>query len=236
MFAATIAAVSVKAQTGYNYYPFGVAADISYMHGYTHVPRQDDNVGLNFSFIYNYNPYLPVAIEVQKGKLSGGGLTVDKDKYGRQFTNNFLAVYLHADIHLGSFINYGESSFLNGLKNLYFGSGIGFVSNNNKVQRYNIIAQNGTIGAPFAGKDKSVNYAVPLRVGYEFKIFNSYDQPGSAIDIGYVHNIVFGDGLDGYTDTRIGSKGTVINQYRELTIGFKYFFGTVVPYKKLIRP
>ncbi|MCR8560164.1 hypothetical protein KXD93_21105 [Mucilaginibacter sp. BJC16-A38] len=232
------AAMVSNAQTGFNYYPFGIGADLSYMRAYSHVPRQDNKLGANLNLIYNYSPYIPVSLEIQKGQLSGGGLTIDKDKYGRQFSNNFFGIYLQADIHLGELINYGESSFLNAIKNLYFGSGAGFISNSIKAQRTNVIPQNGAIGTPLPGpgKDKSVNLGIPLRIGYEFKLFDSYDQPRSAIDIGYVQHIVFGDGIDGYTNTISGSNSSVINQYRELTIGFKYFFGTPLPYKKLIRP
>lgn len=230
-----IAGISAKAQAGYNYYEYGVSLGASYERGYTNVPRQDQNIGFQGSLIYNYNPYLPVELEVQKGHLSGGGLTVDKDRYGRQFTNNFLALYLHADVQLGSFIDYGNDWFLNGVKNFYFGSGIGLVRNNNTVQRTNVIAANGSLDYVFPGRDKSTNFSVPLRVGYEFKIFDSYDEPGWAIDLGYVHNIVFGEGLDGYDDPTSKFKNNAVSQYRQFTITFKYFFGNTVSYNKLVK-
>ena len=115
------------------------------------------------------------------------------------------------------------------------GSGIGLVRNNNTVQRTNVILANGPPTYVFPGSDQSTNYAVPLRFGYEFKIFDSYDEPGWAIDIGYVHNLVFGEGLDGYDDPTSKFKNNATNQYRQFTIGFKYFFGTTVSYNKLVK-
>jgi hypothetical protein len=234
-FFGVIAAIGAKAQAGYNYYQFGIGGGASYERGYTNVPRQDNSIGFNANLTYNYNPYLPIELEIQKGKLSGGGLTVDKDRYGRKFTNNFIALYLHADVQLGSFIDYGNGWFLNVVKNFYVGSGIGLVRNNNTVQRTNVILAYGPLTYVFPGSDQSTNYAVPLRFGYEFKIFDSYDQPGWAIDIGYVHNLVFGEGLDGYDDPTSKFKNNATNQYRQFTIGFKYFFGTTVSYNKLVK-
>lgn len=231
----TVVAIGAKAQAGYNYYQFGISGGASYERGYTNIPKQDHDIGFQGSLIYNYNPYLPIELEIQKGHLSGGGLTVDKDKFGRQFKNNFMAFYLHADVQLGSFIDYGNDWFLNAVKNFYMGSGVGLVMNNNKVQRTNLILANGPLDYVFPGKDKSINYAIPLRFGYEFKIFDSYDEPGWAVDIGYVHNLVFGEGLDGYNDPPSKFKNNATNQYRQFTVTFKYFFGTTVSYNKLVK-
>ncbi|MDB5005630.1 MAG: outer membrane protein beta-barrel protein [Mucilaginibacter sp.] len=235
LFVLLITAIVVKAQGGFNYYEFGVGAGTSYERGYTNISHQNDNLGFNANLIYNYNPYVPVELELQKGRLSGGGITVDKDKYGRQYTNNYLAVYLHADAHLGSFIDYGNGWFLNTVKNFYFGSGIGIIKNNNTVQRTNVIAADGPLFYVFPGKDKSINYSISLRAGYEFKIFDSYDEPTYAIDLGYVHNVIIGEGLDGYNDPNSKFKNNALDQYRQITIGFKYFFGNTVAYNKRIR-
>jgi len=235
LIALVISAVAANAQAGYNYYQFGVGFGASYERGYTNIPKQSQNFTGQIFGTYNFNPYIPMELELQRGNLSGGGLTVDKDRYGRQFTNNFLALYMHADVQLGAFIDYENDWFLNAVKGFYAGTGIGLVSNNNKVQRTNVILANGGTDYVFPGKDKSINFSIPLRVGYEFKIYDSYAEPGWAIDVGYVHNIVFGEGLDGYDDPTSKFKNNATNQYRQFTIGFKYFFGTTVSYNKLVR-
>ncbi len=235
-FVAFIAASAVKAQSGYNYAELGVGLEGSYMRGYTNVPLQFEHAGVAVKFIYNYSPYLPIEAEIQKGTLSGGGLTTKLDKYGRQFTNNYLAVVVHADFQLGAGIDYEDDWFLNIVKNFYAGTGVGVISNSNKVQRTNVILANGPLTYVFPGKDNSIDLMIPLRAGYEFKIYNSYNEPSFAIDLGYIHTVAFGEGLDGYNDPSKKFKNNALDQYRQITLGVKYYFGTVVSYNKLIRP
>jgi hypothetical protein len=123
------------------------------------------------------------------------------------------------------------------LKDFYAGTGVGFISNANTVQRYSVNA------APypqpgyykFPGNDNSLDLMVPLRIGYEFKIYDAYNEPSIAIDLGYIHTIAFGEGLDGYNDPSSKFKNNALDQYRQITIMFKYFFGNVTSYNKLIR-
>lgn len=234
-FVFAFSVVVVKAQVGYNYKEFAIGLDISYERGYTNINRQDNNIAENLNFIYNYSPYIPITAELQFGKLSGGGTTVALDPYGRQYTNQYEAFTLHGDFQMGEIIDYSESDVLNALKNFYVGSGAGIVFNNNTVQRFNVIAKNGPLDYKFPGSDRSINIIIPLRVGYEFKIYNDYEEPYMAIDIGYVHNLVFGEGLDGYDDPSSKFKNNATNQYRQIVVGVKFSFGNVTSYNKLIR-
>jgi len=234
-FVITIASITVKAQSGYNYQELGIGASASAIRGFTNVQRQDIHPAFSVNLIYNYNPYLPVVLEYQRGTLSGGGLTQEKDKYGRMYTNKYQVLLLHADVQLGATIDYEDSWVLTALRNLYAGTGVGFISNNNTVQRTNVILTNGGPTYIFPGNDKNIGIVVPIRAGYEFKIFDSYNEPGWAIDVGYVHNFVFGEGLDGYNDPSSRFKNNAVDQYAQVVIGFKYFFGTVVSYNKLIK-
>lgn len=235
LFVFAFPAILVKAQEGYNYKEFAIGLDLSYERGYTNVQRQDNHISENVNFTYNYSPYIPVTAELQFGTLSGGGLTPKLDRYGRQYTNQYEAFVVHADFQLGEVIDYSESGVLNILKNIYFGSGVGFVFNNNTVQRTNIIAANGPTDYVFPGSDNSINLIVPLRFGYEFKIYNDFQEPYMAIDLGYVHNMVFGEGLDGYDDPSSKFKNNATNQYRQITIGVKFNFGNITSFNKLIR-
>ena len=229
--------MAVKAQEGYNYKEFAIGLDVSYERGYTNVQRQDNHISENINFTYNYSPYIPITAELQFGTLSGGGITPDKDKYGRQYTNSYEAFLVHGDLQLGEVIDYSENDILNIVKNFYFGSGVGFVFNNNTVVRYNLpaYAYNGPVGRRFPGNDNSVNLAIPLRFGYEFKIYNDFQEPYMAIDIGYVHSLVFGEGLDGYDDPSNVFKNNAANQYRQIVIGVKFNFGNITSFNKLIR-
>jgi hypothetical protein len=242
-FVALTAAISVKAQSGYNYQEWGVGGDLSYERGYTNITKQFNHIAFNVNAIYNFNPYMPVEAEIQSGTLSGGGLSPtggldpSLDPYGRGYTNHYVAVVFHVDAQLGSAIDYSGSWILNIIKNFYVGTGFGLISNNNNSIRY-------SVNAPpypdpgyykFPGVDHNIDFMIPLRAGYEFKIFDDYNEPSMAIDIGYVHSFAFAEGLDGYDDPESKFKNDAIDQYRQVTIGFKYYFGRVVSYNKLIR-
>jgi len=222
---------------GYNYKEFGIGLDVSYQRGYTNVQRQLNHVGANINFIYNYSPYIPVTAELQFGTLSGGGLLPKEDRYGREYTNNYEALLVHADFQLGEVIDYSQSDWLSALKNFYFGTGAGFVFNNVTVQRYSIYrpAPPDPAAYIFPGSNSSINLAIPLRFGYEFKLYNYFNEPYIAIDLGYVHNLVFGEGLDGYDDPSSKFKNNATNQYRQILIGVKFYFGNITSFNKLIR-
>lgn len=230
--AVLFATATAKAQFGgYNYYEWGIGIGASYERGFTNITRQYDNIGFDGSIIYNFSPYLPIAAEIQLGTLSGGGLLPSQDPYGRRYTNKYKALLLHFDIQLGALIDYGDGGFLNFAKGFYGGSGIGVIFNNNTVQRYSIYNPD----FRFQGSDQSTNISLPIRVGYEFKIYDDYDQPAYAINLGYIHSFVFGEGLDGYNANSQVFKNIASDQYRQITIGFKYFFGRTVSFNKLVR-
>ncbi len=234
---ALAASLTAKAQAGYNYYQWGVGADAFLERGYTNVPKQNEQLGFNINAIYNYNPYLPIIAEFQRGTLSGGGLTVNRDRFGRKFVNNYTAIAIHADVQLGAMIDYEDDWFKNAVKGFYLGAGFGYIISNVHNQRTNVIPQNGSLSYVFPGKDHSRDPLIPLRFGYEIKIYDTYGEPGYAIDIGYVHNLAFGEGIDGYDDPPSKFKNNAVDQYRQVTIGFKYFLyiGRDVSYNKRVR-
>jgi hypothetical protein len=224
-----------KAQNYYNYKEFSIGVDGGYERGYTNVNRQDEHFFQNINFIYNYNPYVPIEAEIQSGTLSGGGLLPSQDPFGRKYVNNYKALILHGDFQLGAGIDYSSNWFLQIVKDFYVGTGIGLVDNDNKVQRTNVIIANGPLTYVFPGSDKSINIDIPLRFGYEFKIYDAYNEPIAAIDVGYIHSFVFDSGLDGYNDNRSIFKHNAQDQYRQIVIGAKFNFGNITSYNKPIR-
>lgn len=188
-------------------------------------------MGYHADFTFYYNPYVPVTLEFQVGKLSGGGDNIADDKDTRKFENNFKALLLHVDYQLGDAIDYQRNGFLNFVKNFYAGFGAGVIFNNVKTNRYSLLDPS----YRFPGADKSVNFAIPLRVGYEFKIYDFYGVPKFGISLGYEHNITFGEGLDGYVDPTSKFKNNAPDQYRQITVGVKYNFGYENSYEKSIR-
>jgi hypothetical protein len=246
-FVISLTTVAVKAQGGYEYARFGIGVGVGYGCAFADIRKEDYHPAFNFGINYNFNPFLPVALEFQTGKLSGGGITPDKDPYGRQYQNNYHAFILHADAQAGMFFDYSGSVFLNAIRNFYIGTGIGQVYNKIVVlQRGNPPAfsdpsdvknYHGELGSTngFQPANQNTNLLIPIRVGYEFKIFDSYDRPACTITVGYQHNFTTGEGLDGYNDPTPQFKNNSKDQYGQFSIGIKYNFIGITEYSKSIK-
>jgi hypothetical protein len=240
LFVLVCAAVMAKAQSGYNYYEWGLGGGVNYARGFDDLKKQVWHPGGTLNLTYNYSPYVPIALDFHFGSLEGGGLTPDKDAFGRHSKNNFLALVLRADLQLGEIIDYDNSDFLAGIKNFYLGTGIGVIHNNMAfVQRTNPpgYENHAPVGdlEGFQGKNKSFNLMIPIRFGYEFKIYDDYDEVGYTITLGVQHSYAFGEGLDGYNDNPQKFKNNAPDQFVQYSIGFKYNFGNTVSYTKLVR-
>ena len=111
LIAIAVTAFEAKSQ-GYNYNTYGIGFGISSVKGYTNVKRNYDNYAYNLNFIYNYSPFVPVMAELQFGTLTGGGLTVDRDLYRRQYINHYKALILHFDIQAGEVESISEILFV----------------------------------------------------------------------------------------------------------------------------
>ncbi|HWZ34744.1 MAG TPA: hypothetical protein VNW51_01220 [Mucilaginibacter sp.] len=201
-----------------------------------YVDLKQSNKGKSFSLIgyYNITPYLPLGLEIQSGELSGGSIITDPSK--RQFDNQYKAIFVHGDCSLGQILDYEDNFFLGIAKDFYMGTGVGVISNNMKfIQRYNLVTyQYPLLTYRYPGEDKSLSLAVPIRFGYEFKIYDSWGEPFIGINIQYVHTIAFNDELDGYNDPSTIFKNNSLDQYSLLQVGIKVNFGQSVPYTKKI--
>lgn len=221
-----------KAQGSLNYAMYGVGVSVSENHPYADLRREYNNKSFAITANYFYTPYVPIGLEFQFGKLSGGGNTLALDKDLRRYVNNYKALILHMDVQLGEVISYERNDFLNIVKNFYAGSGVGGIYNKVDVNR----TQAGSNPLyTFPGKDSGVNFIVPLRFGYEFKFYNAYDQPNIRLDIGYQHNLTFGEGIDGYNDPSTKFKNNALDQYRQITIGIKVNLGGEGSYDRDIK-
>lgn len=219
---------TLKAQQD-SYRQFGIGFGASQVKAYSDLNTNYNKYAYNITGTYNLTPYIPIAAEFQFGKLSGGGLTIDP--HGRAFTNSYKAFIVHADAQLGEFIDYYDSFLLGAVRNFYVGTGVGFISNNMTSIQRNDPYQPGRV---FPGANSSTGLLVPLRIGYEFKIFNTYDEQAYAVDIGYRYNVTFGEGLDGYNDPPTKFKNNSPDCYSQLYIGFKVNIGDLITYKKPI--
>lgn len=225
----------VEAQGGSTYTPMAVGFGVSTVRGYTNVAQQNNTLAFNGNFTYYATPFIPLTAELQVGRLIGGSRA--NDQFGREYVNNYQALIIHGEIQLGELIDFSGSHFLDIVKDFYAGPGFGFLNNSIQNQRTNLIASPGyPVGSyTFPGSNKGINPMASFRAGYEFKFYNEFDEPYLRLDIEYVHNFVYGEGLDGYNDPPSIFKNEHSDSYRQITIGIKYSFGEVKNYMKSIR-
>jgi hypothetical protein len=220
---ACFSTIASKAQIGYDFsqYDLGASYNFNSFYGDTQTPKSSNSASFNFN--YNQTPFLNYIFEFQAGKLMGGDST--KDALGRQFSADYNYYAFRIQLQGGEIFDYSRSQALNFLKNLYVGAGIGMIySHITDINRYSI--QYPGLYSP--GEDKASQLFIPARIGYEFKIFNSFQRPDVKIDIGYQYNYVFGDQLDGF------KAGTKNDAYSQFTIGLKFSVGGVTSYRKQI--
>jgi hypothetical protein len=218
-----LAANVVKAQSGYDYAQYDLGLGLDFNKPYTDAQTITSTRSGRLTFNYNVSPFVNYIIEVQTGTLQGGDALTTTT--GRQFTNSFTTVMMRGQLQMGEVIDYSQGSMANAFKNLYFSSGIGFVVNHiTEINRASIKVP----GFYTAGENNSKELVIPARIGYEFKCFNKYGEPGFKIDLGYQYNFVLGDGLDGFTT------GKQKDSYAQLSLGFKFAIGGVATYRKQI--
>ena len=211
-----------KAQLGYNYsqYGIGVAAGFNTVQGDAQTQTMTQSIHFNFTF--NATPYTNFIFEAQLGKLAGGDSL--KTTSGRQFNNDFSAFIFRGQLQLGEIVDYEHSPFNNAIKNFYISAGIGYV-----VNHITSISRVSSKGIFTGGENNSNEPFIPFHIGYEFKVFNKYQQPSTMIDLGYQYNYVLGDQLDGY------SAGSHHDTYTQFTIGVKFAIGgAIISYRKQI--
>jgi hypothetical protein len=215
--------ILAKAQLGYNYaqYDLGVAAALNY--AYTDAETVKGTPAVHLNFTYNHTPFLNYIAEVQIGRLAGGDSLLTLS--GRQFKNSYTAVSFRGQIQAGEFINYENRTIFNALKNIYLSAGVGVMYNNmTEINRTSLYIPDFT--SP--GRNNSSEVFIPMKVGYEFKIFNSYDEPSVKVDLGYQYNYVLGDQLDGI------KAGVRKDMYMQFVVGIKFAIGGFTSYRKTI--
>ncbi len=208
---------------GYDYAQYDIGLGIGMSKVYSDAQTYKTTPTAHFTFTYNATPFVNYVVEVQAGHLQGGDSL--KTITGRQFDNHYTAVVFKGQLQAGEIIDYSDSKFGNALKNLYLSTGVGFSVNHLvNTARYSILSP----GFYTPGRDNSTEILIPARIGYEFKVFNRYDQPTFKIDLAYQQNFMLGDALDGY---EIGKQKDSFSQF---TLGIKFALGGITSYRKQI--
>jgi hypothetical protein len=213
-----------KAQIGYDYSRYDVGFSLGFNQFYGDVVTSKGTKGVSFNFNYNQSPFVNYIFEAQFGKLAGGDAV--NDPLGRQFSADYQYYAFRVQLQAGELIDYSLSPAANALKNLYVGTGVGIIYDKiASINRYSIQYP----GYYTPGLNKSNAAFIPARIGYEFKIFDKYQQPSIKVDLGYQYNFVFSDNLDGF------NAGQLKDAYSQFIIGVKFSLGEVTSYRKPIQ-
>jgi hypothetical protein len=211
-----------NAQIGFDYsqYELGFGSAMNSVEG--NAPPSKMTPSFLLHFTYNATPYVNYVFEMQLGRIAGGD---SLSTTGRQFTGDLEAFVFRGQFQLGEILDYSTSPFKNAIKNLYVSAGIGYaVTHITSISRLN--PAGGNAGA---GQLNSQEPMVPLRIGYEFKIFNKYKQPACKIDLAYTNNRILSENFDGY------ALNNHDEAYSQISIGIKFAIGgAILSYKKLI--
>ncbi|RYY34576.1 MAG: hypothetical protein EOP46_12990 [Sphingobacteriaceae bacterium] len=217
-------AIPAKAQLGHNYsqVDIGISGNANIVFG----DIQKLRVTPSGSVSLNYNPHSPFVnyiAEIQFGRLAGGDSV--NTSSGREFKNNYVAYIARAQVQAGEFYDYSNSQIANFLKNAYLSAGVGLVSNNIvEISRFTAAEK----GYTSPGKNRSTEFFIPIRAGYEFKLYNAYEEPFFKIDLAYQWNIMTSDNLDGFD---AGQRNDIWGQ---VSLGIKFAIGSSTSYRKRI--
>ena len=212
-----------KAQLGYNYnqYEIGVVAGFNQVFGAAPTSPVSNSVGLNFTI--NQTPFVNYVFEAQIGTFKGGDSINTYSK--RQFTSNFNSFAFRGQLQLGEIIEYGSDPFANAIKNIYISTGLGI-----EVSQITSIRRANTYGVGYsAGPNNNADAFIPFRLGYELKMYNSYNIPYMMIDLAGNFNLVLSNNLDGYL------AHTNYDVFTQFSIGVKFALGSgSISYRKPI--
>ncbi|MEO6149249.1 MAG: hypothetical protein ABIN95_05875 [Mucilaginibacter sp.] len=219
-----LSVLAAQAQVGYNYdkLDLGVSGIANAVYGDAEKVKYTGSGALHLTYS-PVSPFINYVLEFQAGTLAGGDSV--NSRSGRQFKNTYVAFVGRVQVQAGEFIDYTDSPLGNVLKNVYLSAGVGAVKNDIKeISR----TSNTIAGFYTPGKDKSTEFFIPTRIGYEFKLFNDYNEPSVKIDFGYQVNFMMGENLDGFA---AGSRKDVWNQ---VFLGVKFAIGGNTSYRKPI--
>ncbi|MFA6059647.1 MAG: outer membrane beta-barrel protein [Taibaiella sp.] len=209
---------SVKAQDATDM--FGISAGGGYTFSHSDfqwtktIPSPTVGAGIHYFSL----DFLAVNLDFQKGLLKGGASLDDADATETGFENNYLAFCLSFrffPVALAS-EEAKKESIVRILSTLYFGTGVGNLTNNVKA--------NGIASTSYGSMAdyKGSNIFVPLELGVNFPVAKIRNAK-LLVNINLRTNLCFSDKIDGYEPTVEANQHN--DAYSALTGGLVYKFG-----------
>lgn len=231
IFTVLILALSLGASAQSNFYKFSIGAGGGVTQSFADLKKHAFGTAGYGTLDYLFTPFISLGLEAQMGEINGGDQQTEPS--GRQFINGYKSITANGKIALGQLVDYERSNFLNSIKGLYFGAGLGIIQNKMKgIIRYKADPKSSTGLYKFPGTDESKDISIPLNLGINFYFPNHYGYYRYGINVNYQANITLGEGLDGYDDSTWLLKNGSPDIYTYFTIGFRYYLGPVGLSKK----
>lgn len=218
--------ISVYAQS--NFYKLSIGGGAGFTRSYADLHEHNYGEAIYGTADFFITPFLSLSFEAQNGTVKGGQSNLEPS--GLRFKNNYRSVTANGKVFLGAFINYQRSTFLEQIKGLYLGAGVGLIQNRNfDLKRSNRDEPNRVY------KDFSNEAIIPLNVGFNYYLPNKNGYYRYVLNANYQGNITLGEGLDGYDSSTIRFENGNPDVFTYLTLGLKYNFGPVGIAKKTFK-
>ncbi|MDF3076517.1 MAG: hypothetical protein K0S09_406 [Sphingobacteriaceae bacterium] len=208
-FSCLCAAATAQVANEYNKFDIGAAYGVKKVLNTPGIDNSAKFIHVNLG--YNFTPYTNFIAEYQNGHMGGVINGVD-------FTNRYQAGLVRGQIQAGAFLTNSESRFASAMKNAYVGAGVGTITFKN--------------GEPLDGsvpKNRvSNNIFVPLRAGYEYKLFIG-NAPSIKLDAAYQYSFMYNDGNQGFRSNHYNDTG------HQFILGVKIGFLSRSSFQRSIR-
>lgn len=212
-----------------NFYKLGVGAGMGATQSFGDVYNKGTSVAAYVAADYYFTPYINIGLEYQQGRIRGGD--VETDRYHREFNNDYKVIIANLKVQLGVFVDYQRSGFLNAIRGLYVGTGIGVIENNHK----NPVRTSVETGDTFAGENSSKEASLPVNLGINIYYPDRIGSNRLILNFNYQTNISFGEGMDSYDNSVNSFRTGIPDMYVFLTAGVRYQFGIVGLSRKSFR-
>lgn len=192
-----------------NFHKFGVGAGYGITRSFADVYDSKMSTAGYLAADFHLTPYIDIGMEYQQGEI--GKDYTNSPGVNKAFKNEYQALIFHSKAQLGAIVDYQRSGFLNAIRGIYVGTGIGLINNNRKEA--------------FLPLNLGLNIYFPDQASTNRLVFN----------INYQTNIIFGEGFGRYDSATKVFKRGMPDVYLFLNAGLRYNFGTIGLSKKPFR-
>ena len=173
------------------------------------------------SIDYYFTPFISAGIEYNSAELKDG-----TDKHNRAFVSKLSSIEIKGTVAVGEFIDFAYSPFLYNIRNVNASLGLGFISGTNNVADFGSGLFPSRQHANDFGKSKYGGVlSIPASIGYNFNIYDVYQEIKFVVGVNYKINFTLSDDIDGYSDNPAMMENNSKDVYTTLGVSIKYLFG-----------